>query len=244
MIAQLTGLSWALWALLGGLFGVPLAMLLWQAGGTTGGGGESWWALWTAPESTAALWGTLTTSAGAAAVAFVLAVPLALLIGRTALPMRGLLRGLFTLPAALPPFILAMGWVSLGNPRAGLLNLLLGPGTVDVYGTTGIAFVLGSAGLPMVLLPTLAALSRIEIGIGSSIDFASKTQRDAGARRPAVSAVVWTWTTPHEDGRRPGRRGERRLGQHLNRNEGADSPRTGLDPLVVSGPYAASAART
>ncbi|MBT9554891.1 MAG: iron ABC transporter permease, partial [Myxococcales bacterium] len=165
MTAPKATLSYGLGLLLGAFFGVPLALLLWQAGGTTGGEGPTWWALWTSPESTVALWGTVVTSAGAAAVAFVLAVPLALLIGRTALPMRGVLRALFTLPAALPPFILGMGWVSLGNPRAGLLNLWLGPGTVDIYGQAGIAFVLGSAGLPMVLLPTLAALSRIDASL-------------------------------------------------------------------------------
>ena len=52
--------------------------------------------------------------------------------------------------------------------------------------------------------------------IGSSIEFASQTEAGPGARRPAVSAVVWTWTTPQEDGRRSGRCGECRLGQFLN----------------------------
>jgi iron(III) transport system permease protein len=99
---------------------------------------------------------------GAAAFAFTIAVPMALLIGRTELPLRSGLQALFTLPAALPPFILGMGWVSLANPRAGLLNLVLGTGTFDIYGRLGISFVLGSAGLPLVFLPTLAALSRLD----------------------------------------------------------------------------------
>lgn len=137
-------------------FGVPLCLLLWQARGA------EWTAVWFAPESLQALTGTILTSLGAAGFAFLIAVPLALLIARTELPLKAPLRAIFTLPAALPPFILGMGWVSLANPRAGLLNLLLGAGTFDIYGRLGISFVLGSAGLPLVFLPTLAALSRLD----------------------------------------------------------------------------------
>src|SRR5215207_2986988 len=53
-----------------------------------------------------------------------------------------------------PPyaFIFGMGWVALANPKAGLLNLALGEGTLDIYGAAGIAFVLGVCGLPLVVL--------------------------------------------------------------------------------------------
>ena len=101
-------------------FGVPLCLLLWQARAP----GLEWTEVWLAPASLQALAGTLVTSLGAATFAFSIAVPMALLIGRTNLPLRGALQAVFTLPAALPPFILGMGWVSLANPRAGLLNLL------------------------------------------------------------------------------------------------------------------------
>lgn len=139
-------------------FGLPLALLLWQARAPA----LSWTEVWLAPESVQALAGTLVTSLGAALFAFTIAVPMALLIARTELPLKTPLRALFTLPAALPPFILGMGWVSLANPRAGLLNLLLGPGTFDIYGRLGISFVLGTAALPLVFLPTLAALARLD----------------------------------------------------------------------------------
>ncbi len=152
------GVKPLLFAALGLFFVFPLALLLWQARSPD----LHWAEVWLAPESTQALGGTMVTAVGAALFAFTVAVPMALLIGRTALPFRRVLRALFTLPAALPPFILGMGWVSLANPRAGLLNLVLGAGTFDIYGRVGIAFVLGSAGLPLVFLPTLAALSRID----------------------------------------------------------------------------------
>lgn len=171
----------ALYALLAAFFGVPLVLLLRQ-----GGAPERWWLeLWTSPENLVALGGTLETSLGAALLALMLGVPLALVLERTDLPGRRALETLFTLPAALPPFILGMGWVSLANPRAGLLNLLLGEGTFDIYGRAGIAFVLGTAGLPLVFLPTRAALSRID----SSLEEAARIS-GAGPTRALLTVTL------------------------------------------------------
>lgn len=157
---------------LGVFFLLPLGLLLWQSRAKE----LSWWMqLWFSAESVQALAGTLVTSLGAATIAFAVAVPMALLIGRTELPGRGPLRVLFTLPAALPPFILGMGWVCLANPRAGLLNLVLGPGTFDIYGSVGIAFVEGIAALPLVFLPTLAALSRVDSSLEEAARLAGAT---------------------------------------------------------------------
>lgn len=177
---------WPAVLLLSGLVvfaGFPLALLLLRAVRSPD---VAWWATWTAPGAVQALWGTILTSAGAAAFAFVVGVPLALLLVRTDLGLKQPLRAVFTLPTAIPPFILGMGWVSLANPKAGLLNLALGAGTFDLYGATGIAFVLGSGGLPLVLLATVAALSRID----SSLEEAA---RMSGAS--AIRAVV-TVTLP------------------------------------------------
>lgn len=110
----------------------------------------------------AALANTLLVSAGAAAFALLLAVPLSLLLYRCDLPLRRPLSLLFTLPTAIPPFIWAMGWIALANPRAGYLNRVLGAGTLDIYSLAGMVFVLGSAGLPLVLLAGEAALARID----------------------------------------------------------------------------------
>ncbi len=116
-------------------------------------------------DATRALRGTLLTSAGAATFAFLLGLPLAVLLVRTNLPGRRALRAVFTLPSAVPPFIFGMGWVALANPKAGLLNLALGAGTFDIYGTAGIAFVLGACGLPLVVLAASAALERVDASL-------------------------------------------------------------------------------
>ena len=119
----------------------------------------------TTPQARRALTGTLLTSSGAALLAFLLGLPLAVLLVRTDLPARRALRAIFTLPTALPPFIFGMGWVALANPKAGLLNLALGEGTLDIYGAPGIAFVLGACGLPLVLLAASASLERVDASL-------------------------------------------------------------------------------
>ena len=136
---------------------VPLARLMAQ--------GLSHLEAITTAEARRALVGTLLTSSGAASFAFVLGLPLAVLLVRTDLPGRRVLRALFTLPTALPPFIFGMGWVALANPKAGLLNLALGEGTFDIYGPVGIAFVLGGCGLPLVALAAGAALERVDASL-------------------------------------------------------------------------------
>lgn len=119
----------------------------------------------TTPEATRALVGTLLTSTGAMSFAFLVGLPLAVLLVRTDLWGRAALRAIFTLPSAVPPFIFGMGWVALANPKAGLLNLALGEGTFNIYGTPGIAFVLGACGLPLVVLAASAALERIDASL-------------------------------------------------------------------------------
>lgn len=148
-----------LMALLSAFTVVPLLVLILRAGA---GEGPGVWALWSDPATLHALSGTVWTSTGAALISFALGLPLAVLLERTDLPRRRTLRAAFTLPTAIPPYIWCMGWIALANPRAGLLNRVLGEGTLDIYSTAGIAFVLGGAGLPLVMLPAAAVLARID----------------------------------------------------------------------------------
>lgn len=122
----------------------------------------SFLAIWSEPGTWQALWGTLRTALGAAALSFALGFPLGVLLARVDLPGHRALEALVVLPSAVPPFILGMGWVALANPKAGLLNLALGPGTFDIYGAAGITLVLGTTGLPLVALATRAALAGLD----------------------------------------------------------------------------------
>jgi iron(III) transport system permease protein len=142
---------------------VPLGIMLWRAAAS--GSGESVLSLWMSADTLHALRGTLVTSAGAAAMSFALGLPLAVLLQRTDLPWRRALQAAFTLPTAIPPYIWCMGWIALANPKAGLLNRVLGAGTLDIYTAAGIAFVLGGAGLPLVMLPSAAVLQRLDASL-------------------------------------------------------------------------------
>jgi iron(III) transport system permease protein len=133
----------------------PVVVLLLRGVGTPGD------LSWLAGEG-GALRNTLVVSTGAALLALVLGTPLALLLFRTDLPLRGAFTVLFTLPSAIPAFIWGMGWLALASPRAGYLNRLLGDGTLNIYGPAGIAFVEGLSGLPLVLLAGAAAFRRVD----------------------------------------------------------------------------------
>ncbi|WP_375759096.1 ABC transporter permease [Corallococcus exercitus] len=133
-----------------------LALLVRGVGAATGGLGHV-----LAAES-GALVNTLAISLGATAWALCLGAPLAFLLFRTDLPLRGAFTVLFTLPSAIPAFIWGMGWLSLASPRAGYLNRMLGADVFDLYGAAGIAFVEGLSGLPLVLLAGAAALRRVD----------------------------------------------------------------------------------
>ncbi|GMT98852.1 iron ABC transporter permease [Corallococcus caeni] len=136
--------------------GPVVALLIRGVGAATGGLGHV-----LAAES-GALVNTLGISLGATAWALCLGAPLAFLLFRTDLPLRGAFTVLFTLPSAIPAFIWGMGWLSLASPRAGYLNRMLGADVFDLYGAAGIAFVEGLSGLPLVLLAGAAALRRVD----------------------------------------------------------------------------------
>ncbi len=150
------GVAGLLFAVIASFTIVPLVTLFARSSG------DGWLSVVASPEALWALRNTLLTAAGAAGFAFFVGVPIAVVLERTDVPWARAARVMLTLPSAIPPYVWAMGWVALANPRAGLLNLVLGPGTLDIYGVAGIAFVLGGAGLPLVVLPTSAALARVD----------------------------------------------------------------------------------
>lgn len=147
-------LAWLLGAPLVAFAVFPLVMLFAKTTATAGP--------WLDEATTEALWGTVSTSAGAASFAFAVGLPMALVLGRCDVPARAWLEGAFTLPSAIPPYIWTMGWIALANPRTGFLNVVAGHSWLNIYGRLGIAFVLGTSALPLVFLPARAALARVD----------------------------------------------------------------------------------
>ena len=105
----------------------------------------------------AALTALLATAAG---------VPLAVLLARTDLPLRGLFAILFTIPLLLPPYVTAVSWFDLLG-RQGLLSQVWGEAvgqwtSSQLFGLPGCVLVLVPTFLPIQLLLTMASLHGVD----------------------------------------------------------------------------------
>jgi iron(III) transport system permease protein len=95
-------------------------------------------------------------------LSLLMALPLAWLLSRSDLPGKGIMRTLFCLPYALPPYIGAIAWVSLANPTNGYLNGLLGKGFFNVYSYSGLVWVMSSFFYTYILLSLVTAMDRTD----------------------------------------------------------------------------------
>ena len=91
---------------------------------------EAFTRIYTYPLNWEALSNTLITASLAMIFGVLIAFPLAWLVGRTNLYGRTFFRTLFVMTYMVPPYVGAMAWLRLLNPRVGTLNLWL----MDVLG--------------------------------------------------------------------------------------------------------------
>ncbi len=139
---------------------LPLLVLLGVAIGLPGAPSLEALAVLTETKNLVALRESVVVSAGAVFVAVVVGVPWAVLVERTDVPGARALAALGALPLAIPPYILAFGFRALFDDRVGLVPLPAFLGDVD--SRAGIAVVLGTAFLPLVVLRLRASLSAID----------------------------------------------------------------------------------
>jgi iron(III) transport system permease protein len=121
----------------------------------------------TSAETTSALGASVGIALLTTALSVSIGAPAAFALGRLQIPGRRGLKTALTLPAVVPPYLWAIAWIDLANPRTGLLNLFaaalgLSWPRFDCYSALGIAWVLGLSFFPFVLLPVHAALERID----------------------------------------------------------------------------------
>lgn len=94
------------------------------------------------------------------ALAAFVGAALGLLLGKTDLPLRHALMGLFTVPLLLPPYVIATAWFTILG-KEGLIGYALPSATAEflssalfgLYGCTGVLF---TAFMPIVMLLTIA----------------------------------------------------------------------------------------
>ncbi|HTL11163.1 MAG TPA: ABC transporter permease subunit, partial [Bdellovibrionota bacterium] len=103
---------------------------------------------------------SVTLGLGVAAASGSLGVAMAWLTARTDLPGRRYLETLLSVPYALPPYLLAMAWVVLGNPTVGLLKAMFPSG--GIYGLGGMIWVLTTVAFAFPYLELKAAYGRLD----------------------------------------------------------------------------------
>ncbi len=112
----------------------------------------------TSTDALDALLSTLQLAVGTSLLAVLIGAPLAWLTTRTDLPWQPCFRSMLTIPYIIPPYIAAVAWITLANPEVGVLNQLLGRGTLDIYSMTGLIWVMALSFYPYVFLTVRGAL--------------------------------------------------------------------------------------
>ena len=125
-------------------------------------------ALFADPVNRAAMVNTVVSSALATVAALTIGVALAWVTSRTDTPARRFFDNAFVIPYYLSPFIGAIAWTLLANPRIGFINNvfteLLGfdEAPLDIYSVTGLVFVLALYYSPIVFLLVAGALRSMD----------------------------------------------------------------------------------
>ena len=147
-------------------------------------------ALFAEPDNLQAIINTLVSSALATALALVIGMTLAWITSRTDTPARRFFDNAFVIPYYLSPFIGAIAWTLLANPRIGFINGFLtqslgfDEAPLNIYSLSGLVFVMALYYAPIVFLfgasalrsmdPALEEASRIH-GAGAVITAARVT---------------------------------------------------------------------
>ncbi len=125
--------------------------------------GNRWDTLWTAEIFNAGV--NSLVSAGLSAVfAVVIGTVLALLLDRTNLPGRGILRIFLLSPLLVPPFVGAIAWLGLFGPGGQINHFwsqVFGSPLWNMYGGAGVVFLLTVHSYPLAYLIVGAALRRV-----------------------------------------------------------------------------------
>ncbi len=104
------------------------------------------------------------------------------LLGRSDIPLKGLMRGMFTIPYMFPPFFGAMAWDLMLSSRGGYLNnwlmatFHLSKAPFNINSIWGIIFVEVSYYFPFVFMQVVSALERMDPTLEESARIAGAKQ--------------------------------------------------------------------
>jgi iron(III) transport system permease protein len=124
--------------------------------------------------------------ASASFLATLIGTPLGLLLARSDLPLKRLLRIGLVAPLVIPPYIFGLAWIYIGGP-AGLIAQLIGSDPLSgwTYSLTGAAVTLGVSYYPLAMLATEAAARRVDGRLEEAASLVASRRR-----------VLWRITAP------------------------------------------------
>ncbi len=102
------------------------------------------------------------------AVSLLISFPLAWLVGRTDLPAKGFFRTLFVATYMIPPYVGAIAWIQLLNPRVGYMNVYLqklfnlSAAPFDIYSFSGLVWCLTLFYSPFAFITISRALEKMD----------------------------------------------------------------------------------
>lgn len=134
------------------------------------------------PDNIGAMWNTIVVGIGATVTGTLLGLFFAWLLGRSDIPLKGIMRSMFTIPYMFPPFFGAMAWELMLSPRAGYVNkwlmstfgLAKSPFNINSIG--GIIFVECCYYFPFVFMQVVNALERMDPTLEESARIAGAGQ--------------------------------------------------------------------
>lgn len=136
----------------------------------------------TDPDNLAAMWNTIKISFFVTTLGTIVGLFFAWLIGRSDIPLKGLMKSLFVIPYMFPPFIGAMAWGLLLAPRSGYINkmfMAITGGRTPLFNINtlaGIVFVELCYYFPFVFIQVSGALERMDPTLEESARIAGANQ--------------------------------------------------------------------
>jgi len=161
-------------------------------------------AVFTSPATLPIFLNTLLFTAGSLAVGLPVAILLAWLVERTAIPARAWIGNLILVPMTVPSLLSAIAWIQLLDPRNGLVNVVLravfgsasDTGPFDVYTLTGMCFVQGLRLVPSAYLMIAASFRAMDPSLEEQSAMAGRNIAQTTMRvtlpimRPALLAAL------------------------------------------------------
>lgn len=135
-------------------------------------------------------------------LSIIIGVPLAWAVSRTNLPAKGFVRLTASIAYLSPPFLIAIAYVNLFSPNAGIVNVFirdvlgLPALTFNIFSMSGLVFVTVPHTFPFVYLLAVSALQSVDASLEESAQIlgAGRVRTALGVTAPLVAPAILSGT--------------------------------------------------